>query len=205
MIKRIILMAIPLAFLISCANSRPDKRDKYVGEYKLYQYRETCGVHEGTRRDFITNAYSTEYYRYDETDSTQTLVVKKDPRDTVSLKFYIVKPFDYEYAERIKRENEEIKKKNEESICGKDIPLNRIPTPTYDSTRDLVISYDGYVDGHKIFLSDYESYNTSCEFDSVYLRNDTLRFKVKTSWWSSYSASVWGEKKDTYIAVKNHN
>lgn len=200
--------------MCSCVGiTRPDKRDKYVGEYKLYEHAKWHGQHRGYTRNYFTQSYNMEWYEHEKIDTTQTLIVKKVPSDTVSLIFYIVKPFDFERAERIRQENEDIKKRNAESICGKDEPLQTVPTPSYDNTRDLVKSYNGYVEGHKIFLSDFTKrsndhgygYEASYKFDSVFLRNDTLRFILQQHWdfLSPDIDGEWRSQKERYIAVKN--
>lgn len=69
-------------------------------------------------------------------DSSRTLVVTKNPNDTISLTFDIVIPFDFERQKGIIALNEDIKKRNEQSICGKDEELKIVPQPTYTNGRD---------------------------------------------------------------------
>ena len=121
-------------------------------------------------------------------DSSRTLVVTKNPNDTISLTFDIVIPFDFERQKGIIALNEDIKKRNEQSICGKDEELKIVPQPTYTNGRDLVESYTAYIEGQKIFINDttiiqdyYGSgYKEKITFDSVYLMNDTMHF-IKAS------------------------
>ena len=210
--KKNIIFFVVLLLLGCCSSlpSKPDKRDKYVGEYKLYEN----DYWHGESKSYIY-PYEMEWYSHKCSDSTQSLIVKKDLNDTTSLTFYIVKPFDFEKVERIKKENEEIKKRNAESICGKDEPLKAIPTPTYDDKRDIVNTYYGYVDGHKIFLKDFQKkefeqgygYNSEYEFDSVYLMNDTLHFNLKcySKFTAEYENSGWRYSIYRFIAVKENN
>lgn len=219
--KNIFFLAL-IAIICSCTiaqqnqsnkPSKPDKRDKYVGEYKLLIYNDWWGEHEGVHWNNYTNSYDMEWYRNSRIDSIYTLVVSKEPYDTVSLRFSIVKPFDFERQERIRQENEEIKKRNEESICGKDEELREVPSPTFDDKRDVVQSYHGYVEGHKVFISDkkkgddYEGsgYSEEITFDSVYLRNDTFYYKRQSyaEFYSKYKKTGWQTLVEHCVAVKD--
>lgn len=209
--KNILLIAIITLCSCSGINNTPDKRDKYVGEYKLSINQNWYGYERGYKWNYYTNSYDLEWYDDTYTDTTKTLIVKKNPTDTTTLTFYVVKPFDFAYAESIKLENEKIKQRNAESICGEDEKLYEVPTPTYDDTRDLVQKFYAYVEGHKIFISDYTknnyypyTYNPEFSFDSVYLRNDTLRFKLTQNWNFDHRDTnrEWRIMKERYVAVK---
>lgn len=214
--KYFFLLAL-IATLYSCTTAmqnKPDKRDKYVGEYRLFEYAEWWGEdRDYTAWNNYTRSYDMRWYTHSKDDSIYTLIVSKVPYDTVSLRFTIVKPFDFERVERIKKQNEEIKKRNEESICGKDEKLIDIPTPTYDDHRDVVKEYRGYVEGHKIFISDMSEgtdyhgsgYKSETTFDSVYLRNDTLRY-IRHSYdqfFSDNKKTGWRTTVERCIAIKD--
>ena len=78
--KYFFLLAL-IATLFSCSSasqqksSKPDKRDKYVGEYKLYENSEWWGESEGIHWNNYTNSYDMEWYRNSRIDSMYTLVV----------------------------------------------------------------------------------------------------------------------------------
>lgn len=211
--KNIILLVI-LTLMCSCTSSinKPDKRDKYVGEYKLYEDMDWWGEHQGYRWNYYTDSYDMEFYRNSSLDSSHTLVVSKGTYDTISLKFDIVAPFDFENQKNIIARNEEIKKRNEQSICGKDEELLKVPQPTYSNDRVLVESYSAYVEGHKIFIRDYKrgddyegsGYKEDVTFDSVYLMNDTMHF-IKHShadFFYKYEKTSWQNLKSRCIGVK---
>ena len=193
--KKNVFLLVMVVLLCSCSTStsKPDKRDKYVGEYKLYE-----GIAWSGERKW--SGYDTQYISGVSDDSTHVLVVTKDLNDTISLTFDIVRPFDFEFQKEIIAENERIKKKNEQSICGEDEPLIEVPQPTYSNDRELIDSYKAYVEGHKIFLKDYEKRNDyrsyeKVTFDSVYLRNDTIHFII-----GSYVEEYNNYEKSGYIA-----
>lgn len=211
--KFILFFAIITLCNCSGINNRPDKRDKYVGEYKLLLYQEWFGYERGYNWNYYTNSYDYEWYSHKYTDTAKTLIVKKNLTDTTTLTFYVVKPFDFAYAESIKLENEKIKQRNAESICGEDEKLYEVPIPTYDDTRDLVQTFYAYVEGHKIFISDYTklnyypfTYDPKFWFDSVYLSNDTLRFKLTQNWNFDYRDTNRNCRimKERFIAVKEN-
>lgn len=212
--KRNIILFVILALMCSCTSSinKPDKRDKYVGEYKLHEKSEWWGEDQSYEWDYYTNSYGMRYYQNSSSDSTHTLVVTKSPYDTISLKFDIVAPFDFENQKRIIALNEEIKKRNEESICGKDEELHKVPEPTYSNDRVLVESFSAYVDGHKIFICDYKKgddykgsgYKEEVTFDSVYLLNDTMHF-IQIShadFFYKYDKTGWRTSKRWYCGIK---
>lgn len=194
--KKIIVLFLSVSIFSGCTiftQSKPDKRDKYVGEYKLYSSTEYWETHEGTKWNEVSKSYEMEYNSKFLTDSTKTLIVTKSKADTISLKFDIVSPFDFETQREAIEYNEkmqkEIQKKNEQSICGPDEDFAPMieSQPTYSDSQDLEASYDAYVKGHKIFLKDIEdkgssdgyyvqSWSTNISFDSVYLMNDTIHF-----------------------------
>lgn len=106
---------------------------------------------------------------------------KEYPDDTTKLDVYKVIPFDTVKANNIKRINEEIRLRNELSICNEDESYLEVPEPTYHGNRTIVQHIHAYVKGKKLFFEDTkgDSYNFILpeKFDSVYMRNDTLHYK----------------------------
>lgn len=191
------LFSLLLCAILLCSCQKIDKRDRYVGEYRLYETTiEDISYYSRMQEKVVMNregkimslpeppAASMHSYQDFRTDSTQKLIVRKLVSDTISLVFTIVKPFDFENQRRIIAINEESKKWNEQSICGPDKPMIRVPKPTCPDSLDFVVSYNAYVSGHKIFLRDDRQTGKSVKFDSVYLLNDTMHFKVFTNEYS---------------------
>ena len=169
-------LLIICVFYLSCSttSNKVDCRDRYCGEYDLQINEKYHGVtigYDGT--PYIDNTDTTIYV---------TLYVSKVSLDTVSVLFEMVVPFDEEAANQIRLQNKEIKKRNAESLCGPDEDTLKVPVPTYNGNRTIYGTYHGHVKGHKIFIDDGyrregKEWDEEIRFDSVYLRNDTLRYK----------------------------
>lgn len=217
--KQCIYLAVFL--LISCTatpdknTATPDKRDKYVGEYAIYKDSYWWGERKSYNWNHYTNSYEMETYSHSSSDSSLILIIQKSPFDTVSLELNIVKPFNFTHAEEIKKKNEEIKKRNAESICGEDEKLLEVPVPSFGDRYDLVFKYNGYINGHKVFIRDYNyeyiggygsGYTMKTEFDSIYLLNDTLHYKSfsRTEYFYKQELTDWRNTISRCIAVKKN-
>lgn len=200
--KKSFICALVALICLSCGSSKsdekPDSRDKYCGWYDLYGHCDWARIPKATRWDpyprRVDNSYNV---------SNRSLVVVKLPYDTVSLKFIIVSPFDTAKVNKIISKNEEIKKRNKESICGEDEDTIQVPTPDFDNWTIKQKIY-GYKKGHKIFMNGYDEhpdYGGICtyKYDSVYMRNDTLYFKEREEY-----EGQWMEQWSTtrYYAVR---
>ena len=215
--KKLFLLGALIAILWGCstAEQKPDKRDKYVGEYKLYQDKNWWGEHQGVNWDYLTNSYRMEYFNHTKSDSSLTLVVTKNPNDTVSLMFDLVSPFNFDHQKDVIAENEARKKRNEASICGEDEEMLIVPEPTYSNNRVLEYSYSGDIKGHKIFINglnkgdDYRGsgYREEITFDSVYWMNDTIHFKRRSSaeFFYNYKKTGWQILIERCFGVKIQN
>lgn len=137
--------------------------------------------------------------------------------DTTRLDVFVVVPFDTAYAERIRKENEEIRKRNEASICNEDEEYLKVPQPTYHGNRTIDKHIHAYVKGKKLFFDNIKGdrYNFILpeKFDSVYLRNDTLHYNSEqileyTGTYYDYYDDEYAKYEDVtiwktkYIAIK---
>ena len=212
--KNYILFFAFISLFCGCTK-QSDNRDRFVGEYKLYIAEEKWGERKGGDQwSYYTRTYDMEFWCDSmKIDSSLTLVVRKVDYDTVSVVFDLVAPFNFQYQQRVIAQNEEIKKRNKESLCGPDEPLKEVPVPTYSKDRTLCASYDGYVQGHKIFLNNYETRkqyykgaysDIEVSYDSVFLRNDTIRFirKTKTNTYYENGFDHWMVELERCYGVK---
>jgi hypothetical protein len=199
--KKFVLFAIMTLLFMSCISQedRHDGRDKYCGEYNLHKLY--------SHRIFYSNGEFDRVYEDVGGNGYNQLIISKDRSDTTSLILEIVTPFDTAHANRIKRRNEEIRKKNAESICGEDIEELIVPVPNYRDSMTLTQSLNAYVKGHKIFIKNHNKYDSyhgetkRFEYDSVYLRNDSLYFTEYVEYKYEYS-SIEAYDKWKYVAIK---
>lgn len=174
--KKLLFFAILALSIIGCSKQPPQVRDKYCGEYTCCKITHMKSYRDYNYRREIKQ--DTIFYSYSEEICIERS--KTYESDTTRLDVFVVVPFDTAYAERIRKENEEIMKRNEASICNEDEEYLEVPQPTYHGNRTIDKQIHAYVKGKKLFFDNIKGdrYNFILpeKFDSVYLRNDTLHF-----------------------------
>lgn len=211
--KKLLFFAILALSIIGCSKQPPQVRDKYCGEYTCCKI-----IHMKSYRDYNYRReikQDTIFYSYSEEICIERS--KTYESDTTRLDVFVVVPFDTAYAERIRKENEEIRKRNEASICNEDEEYLKVPQPTYHGNRTIDKHIHAYVKGKKLFFDNIKGdrYNFILpeKFDSVYLRNDTLHYNSEqileyTGTYYDYYDDEYAKYEDVtiwktkYIAIK---
>ena len=205
--KKYFYIVVLLLMLSSCSIST-DLRDKFVGEYSLSGFDRFSGEY------LPYGSYNWVSYSDTGKDIASSLIIEKDLNDSLGLIFTTLKDFDFANAERIKAQNEEIKRENKERNDYDYEELYSVPKPTYDDKRDLIDRFEGYIENGKIIIRDFErskrdrgyGVDESYMFDSVVFKNDTLTFCVQHyyTFYSNYTCD--GKRKDIihYTAIRSN-